>query len=176
MEPHGLELVGEPIPLQREHGAYLLVEAKAFTDLPGDVAVAADAAQRDALWRLREHHTDAIARQPGPPAHKLDVMLPLDHLAAFRTELSRVPADIVLFGHLAVGNLHVNVLDGSDELDDTILRLVAGHGGSIAAEHGVGTAKTRWLPLTTDIEPLRAVKDALDPHGILNPGVILPAR
>jgi FAD/FMN-containing dehydrogenase len=60
-----------------------------------------------------------------------------------------------------------------------VLRLVARHGGSIAAEHGVGIAKTRWLPLTrteADLAAMRSVKRALDPAGILNPGVILPAR
>jgi FAD/FMN-containing dehydrogenase len=54
-----------------------------------------------------------------------------------------------VLGHLAAGNLHVNVLDGSDDLDDAILRLVADHRGSIPAEHGIGTAKARYLPLTS---------------------------
>ena len=88
-------------------------------------------------------------------------------------------ARLIVFGHLAVGNLHVNVLEGSDDLDDAILRLVAEHGGSIAAEHGVGTAKARYLPLTStaaDLDARKALKRALDPAGILNPGVILPAR
>ena len=84
-----------------------------------------------------------------------------------------------MLGHLAAGNLHVNVLDGSDDLDDAILRLVADHRGSIPAEHGIGTAKARYLPLTStaaDLDAREALKRALAPAGILNPGVILPAR
>jgi FAD/FMN-containing dehydrogenase len=182
METAGLALVGEPIPLHREHGAYLLVEATGGLErVRGmeEAAVAADADQRQALWHLREHHADAIARQPGPPAHKLDVALPLTTIAAFRAALDALGTRLIVFGHLAVGNLHVNVLEGSDDLDDAILRLVAEHGGSIAAEHGVGTAKARYLPLTStaaDLDARKALKRALDPAGVLNPGVILPAR
>jgi FAD/FMN-containing dehydrogenase len=59
------------------------------------------------------------------------------------------------------------------------LRLVAELGGSISAEHGVGIAKRPWLSLTrsdADIAAMRAIKRALDPQGMLNPGVILPAE
>jgi FAD/FMN-containing dehydrogenase len=87
-------------------------------------------------------------------------------------------ARAILFGHLGDGNLHVNVLgpaDDDERADDAVLRLVASHGGSISAEHGIGMAKTPWLHLTrseADIAAMRAIKDALDPAGILNPGVI----
>jgi FAD/FMN-containing dehydrogenase len=184
MEPAGLALVGEPVPLEAnpDHGAYLLVEAAGPLDtVPGmeEAVLAADAAQRQRLWDLREHHTEAIARLPGPPAHKLDVALPLTTIAAFRAQLAALGADVIVFGHLAVGNLHVNVLHGTDALDDAILRLVAEHQGSIAAEHRVGTAKARYLLLTSteaDLEARRRIKRALDPGNVLNPGVILPAR
>ena len=56
-----------------------------------------------------------------------------------------------VFGHLAMGNLHVNVVGPApddDTVDDAVLRLAAAHGGSIAAEHGIGVAKVRWLNLT----------------------------
>ena len=84
--------------------------------------------------------------------------------------------------HLGDGNLHVNVLgpDPDDEsVDEQILRLVAEHGGTISAEHGVGVAKARWLGLVRspeEIAAMRAIKAALDPAGLLNPGVILPPR
>ncbi len=58
-----------------------------------------------------------------------------------------------------------------------VLRLVASLGGSISAEHGIGIAKRPWLSLTRspeDIAAMRAIKRALDPNGLLNPGVILP--
>jgi FAD/FMN-containing dehydrogenase len=195
MEPAGLALVGENVPLEREHAAYLLIEtaredgdptealAGALQNAPiTEAVVAPDAQRRAELWRLRERHTEAIAAQPGPPAHKLDVAVPLSRLAAFRTELDAVVGDdarLVVFGHIALGNLHINVLGGGPDPDDAVLRLVARHGGSIAAEHGVGTAKVRWLPLTrskADLDAMRAVKRALDPAGILNPGVLLPIR
>jgi FAD/FMN-containing dehydrogenase len=58
-----------------------------------------------------------------------------------------------------------------------VLRLVARHGGSVSAEHGIGRAKARWLPLSrsaAEIAAMRAIKAALDPAGLLNPGVLLP--
>ncbi len=85
---------------------------------------------------------------------------------------------LVLFGHVGDGNLHVNILGPApdeDAADDAVLRLVAGLGGSISAEHGVGIARRRWLGLTrgaADIAAMRAIKRALDPAGLLNPGVL----
>jgi FAD/FMN-containing dehydrogenase len=85
-----------------------------------------------------------------------------------------------VFGHIGVGNLHVNVL-GPDPADTTVdaavARLAAAHGGSVAAEHGVGRAKTGWLGWSrsaAEISAMRAIKVALDPSGLLNPGVLLP--
>jgi FAD/FMN-containing dehydrogenase len=65
----------------------------------------------------------------------------------------------------------------SDAVDDAVLQLCARLGGSVSAEHGIGTAKRRWLHLNrTDAElaTFRAIKHALDPEGILNPNVLLP--
>ena len=67
-------------------------------------------------------------------------------------------------------------LDPRDErVDEAVLELVAELGGSIGAEHGIGVAKARWLPLTrsgVELAAMRSVKRALDPRGILNPGVL----
>jgi FAD/FMN-containing dehydrogenase len=148
-----------------------------------DAALADDTAGREALWRLRERHPDAIGAAGVP--HKLDVGVPLDRLAAFCDELrAGLPPDArpILFGHLGDGNVHVNILgpDASDEaIDELVLRIVAAHGGTISAEHGVGVAKARWLHLTRtaeEIAAMRAIKSALDPQGILNPGVVLQLR
>jgi FAD/FMN-containing dehydrogenase len=74
--------------------------------------------------------------------------------------------------------VHVNVLGPPPEdsaVDDFVLRIVARYGGSISAEHGVGVAKGRWLSLTRDeaeLAAMRAIKRALDPQGLLNPGRI----
>jgi FAD/FMN-containing dehydrogenase len=68
--------------------------------------------------------------------------------------------------------------DANDErVDDVVLRLVAAHGGSISAEHGIGVAKREWLGLTCsqeEIAAMTAIKRALDPAGLLNPGAVLP--
>jgi FAD/FMN-containing dehydrogenase len=79
------------------------------------------------------------------------------------------------------GNVHVNVtgLAPDDErVDDAVLVLAAELGGSISAEHGIGRAKRRWLHLNRtpdELAAFRALKSALDPDGVLNPGVLLPS-
>ena len=188
---------GLEAPLSERWRAYLLIEVASDADpldevaavvagLPGarDAAVAADAAGRASLWRYREDHTLAI-NTLGPP-HKLDVGIPLDALAGF---IEEVPARVAavapdartwLFGHVAVGNIHVNVTgvaSDDDRIDDAVLTYVASLGGSISAEHGIGNAKKRWVHLNrseAELDAMRATKRALDPDGILNPNVLLP--
>jgi FAD/FMN-containing dehydrogenase len=86
-----------------------------------------------------------------------------------------------LFGHVGDGNVHVNVtgLSPEDErVDDAVLQSVAALGGSISAEHGIGTAKKRWLALSrspSELVAFRSLKRALDPDGVLNPNVLLTA-
>ncbi|CAN5675830.1 FAD-binding oxidoreductase [soil metagenome] len=199
----GLDLVrsatGLPAPLAVDAPVVLLVEssdhadpesrlAEAVAGLDGvlDAAVAVDGPRRSQLWRYREEHTEAIGRV-GPP-HKFDVTLPAPVLAAFIDEVPALVGGIAphartwCFGHAADGNVHVNVtgLPAHDEaVADLVLQHVADLGGSISAEHGIGRAKKRWLHLArsgAEITAMHAVKDALDPDGICNPGVLLPPR
>jgi FAD/FMN-containing dehydrogenase len=161
-----------------------LAEVLAGCDGTLDSALATEAADRSRLWAYRERHTEAISAEGIP--HKLDVTLPLANLPEFERRVRDVikravpGAQPILFGHAGDGNLHVNILglEPDDErADDAVLRLVAELGGSISAEHGVGVAKRPWLHLTrsaADIAAMRAIKDALDPAGLLNPGVIFP--
>ena len=119
--------------------------------------------------------------------HKLDVALPASTLGAFVHEVAARVVDVApaaavwLFGHAADGNVHVNVtgVEPDDErVTDAVLGLVAELHGSISAEHGIGTAKRRWLHLVrtpAEIATYRAIKRALDPVGILNPHVLLLA-
>jgi FAD/FMN-containing dehydrogenase len=194
------EALGLPRPFSSSHATYLLVECAGrhdptdglAADLAGidgiaDAAIADDGPRRAALWRYREAHGEAI-NAAGVPI-KLDVAVPVSDLARFDHELRRTVAEVapaarlIVFGHLAEGNLHVNLLDategedGEDDVTDAVLELVARFGGSIGAEHGVGQAKVRWLPLSRSGEELaamEAVKRALDPGWLLNPGVVLP--
>jgi FAD/FMN-containing dehydrogenase len=200
-EGAGLQLVcgelGLAPPFARSFDVYVLVEAAAATDptdalasaiaqLPrvGDVAVASDPTRASALWQYREAHTEAINRIGTP--QKLDVTVPAHALPVFfervRPAIASVAPEAVvwLFGHAGDGNLHVNVTgvaEDDDNVTDVVLRLVADLHGSISAEHGIGTAKRRWIHLTRTPEELgayRAIKQALDPRGILNPNVLLP--
>lgn len=148
------------------------------------VAVAQDARQRDALWALRDGLAEAIASLGVP--HKLDVAVPVPRLPELARRVEelvaglRPSARVVLFGHLGDGNLHVNVVgaEADDvELDAAVLTLVADLGGTISAEHGVGRAKREWLGLVrsdAEIAAMRALKQALDPAWLLNPGAVLP--
>jgi FAD/FMN-containing dehydrogenase len=197
----GLALVrsygGLPAPFPVEHPAYLVVECagradptdalvEAVSEVEGllDATVATDSAGQRALWAYREQHTEAISAA-GVPV-KLDVSVPVGRLPEL---VERLPAVIagpapgarpILFGHVNEGNLHVNVLDAGErgeQVTDAVLRLVAELGGSISSEHGVGRAKVPWLGLSRsepEIAAMRAIKGALDPHGLLNPGVLLP--
>jgi FAD/FMN-containing dehydrogenase len=190
-------LVGLPPPLGDEHAVYVLVEcaghvdptdglAAVVGDLPAAVAGPAEPGRRAELWRHRESITEAVnhlASTIGVPPVKLDVTLPATELARFVDDVPSVlppGARTWLFGHVADGNVHVNVtgVDPGDEaVDDAVLRLVAERGGSISAEHGIGAAKKPWLHLVRSPEELaamRAIKVALDPDGILNPGALLP--
>ncbi|MGQ0630055.1 MAG: FAD-binding oxidoreductase [Sporichthyaceae bacterium] len=191
---------GLPAPFPVLPAVLLLVEATDASDAAealdravsaldgvGASAVGLDAAEIRRLWAYRDLHTDAVSRVGVP--HKLDVALPLpvlaDVLAAIEADLAATwpAASLWVWGHLGEGNLHLNVtgIDADDEaLDELVLRRVAAAGGSISAEHGIGRAKARWLPLVHSAPELatwRALKAAMDPAGTLNPGVLVgPAR
>ena len=147
-----------------------------------DAVIATDTAARERLWLLREGLAEAMEREGVP--HSLDVTLPLDRVAEFvdrapgRISAADPSARTILFGHLLDGNLHVNVLGpapGDQATDDAVLELTLELGGSIAAEHGIGAAKVGWLTrdrTAGDLAAMRAIKRALDPDGIMNPGVL----
>jgi FAD/FMN-containing dehydrogenase len=146
--------------------------------------IADESGERERLWRLREGYTEAL-NAAGIP-HKMDVGVPLRELPRFVEELGPLVERVapgsmtIVFGHLGDGNVHVNVLGpepDDDAVDEAVLRLAASCGGTISAEHGVGKAKARWLSLARspdELRAMRAIKRALDPDGILNPGAVLP--
>ena len=152
-----------------------------------DGVLAQSDAQAAALWRLREGITESLA--PHRP-YKNDVSVKVSAVPAFLHEMQALLAheyphiEVVWFGHIGDGNLHINVLR-PDELDETafiaqcehVTKLLAAtlknHGGSISAEHGIGLVKRAYLESTRDaaeILLMKGVRKVFDPRGILNPG------
>jgi glycolate oxidase len=141
--------------------------------------------EAEALWEVRRACSGAMF-QMGDSKLNEDVVLPMGSylkFARFLEELrrrSRLP--IPTFGHLGDGNLHVNIMYHRDNPAEcraatravgALMRKVVGLGGAISGEHGIGLAKTPFLHLQhppAAIRAMRAVKRALDPRGILNPG------
>lgn len=142
-----------------------------------EALVADDTASRERLWAMREGIPEHIQRLGVPM--KLDVGVPLASLARFLAEVPSLCGDAkpYLFGHLGDGNVHVNLVGDAPD-GDAVLELVLELDGTISAEHGVGVAKAQWLERargTAEVAAMRAVKRALDPANLLNPGVLLPA-
>jgi FAD/FMN-containing dehydrogenase len=201
--PAGLDLVREhsrlSAPFPQPAGAYVLLECAGRTDPTDtllvlleqsdaveDATLASDSAGQAKLWAYRENHTEAISAS-GVPV-KLDVSVPLRALPELVARLDETVAEaapkarVIVFGHVNEGNLHVNVLDADGlgtEVTVAVLTLVARLGGSISSEHGIGRAKAAWLELSRspeEIATMRRLKNALDPAGLLNPGVLFPTQ
>ena len=156
-----------------------------------DVVIAKSLAQGQALWRLRENISEAQAHEG--PNLKHDVSIPVSRIAEFIAATDaqilreRPRTRLVTFGHLGDGNLHYNVsppvgmdqgtfLGEAADITRIVHDSVAGFGGSISAEHGVGQAKReeiRRYKSALEIELMRKVKAALDPLGIMNPGKVI---
>lgn len=156
-----------------------------------DVAVAGSVAQSQAFWHLRESIPLAEFRMG--KAIKHDIGVPVSRIAAFveKTNAALQAAfpgvRHVIFGHLGDGNLHYNVAPAPGQSEAELLALqaqvydivhgsVMAHGGSIAAEHGVGQLKRDLLPRYKDpveMALMRRIKAALDPDGLMNPGKVL---
>lgn len=176
------------------HGVALLesgIEAALEADLAIDAVVATSNAQSGALWQLREHIP--LAQAAAGKNIKHDVSLPISRIAEFidSTDAALAAAfpgcQVVCFGHLGDGNLHYNIAPaegGSHEaflanqaaINRIVHDSVAAFEGSISAEHGIGALKREELRRYKDdveLEMMRAIKGALDPLGIMNPGKIL---
>jgi FAD/FMN-containing dehydrogenase len=144
-------------------------------------------AQAAALWRLRDTITESLApRRP----YKNDISMRIAVVPEFLSEMQALlereypQFEVVWFGHIGDGNLHINVLKPADlaEADfiaqcERVTKLLAEmlhkHGGSISAEHGIGLVKKAYLASTrsaAEIALMRSVRAAFDPLGIMNPG------
>ena len=152
-----------------------------------DGALAQSDAQAAALWRLREGITESLAPHR---TYKNDVSVKVSAVPAFLHEMQALLTheyphiEVVWFGHIGDGNLHINVLRPEDLDEDAFIaqcehvtKLLAAtlknHGGSISAEHGIGLVKRAYLESTRDaaeILLMKGVRKVFDPRGILNPG------
>ncbi|MGB0922166.1 MAG: FAD-binding oxidoreductase [Alphaproteobacteria bacterium] len=189
-------------PMDRDYPFYVVVQAEgtnpgadeaAFTDLlesalnDGDIVDAIlpkSEAETRAIWEVRE---DFSAILENDPYFLYDVSLPIKDMAAY---VKKVEADVATkwpngacytLGHIGDGNLHFFVAPGvtaatHGECDAVIYGALAGFAGSISAEHGIGVEKKSWLTTSRsedEVATMRLLKAALDPKGILNPGVVI---
>jgi FAD/FMN-containing dehydrogenase len=154
-----------------------------------DAEVAASDAQRGAMWQRRELAAEVMfARRPHIDT---DIALPLDRvaefLAAIEPRLTALDpgAERMAIAHLGDGNIHFTVYPTRNDpaLDDAVLEqvedLVLALGGSFSAEHGIGLSKLPSMARRKNpvaLEAMRAVKAALDPQNLMNPGKVIPAR
>jgi D-lactate dehydrogenase (cytochrome) len=171
-------------------GDLAMVEEVAHSEGATELVREDDRAARARLWRARHDAAHAAAAfAPGTSERTTDVCVPLTELAAAvhfaRGELDRLGLQGSVFGHAGDGNLHVNIrvrpddpmsMARSDEFVQNLVSDALGRGGTCTGEHGIGAGKMGALALEHgDLLPLyRAVKDAFDPLGILNPGKVLP--
>lgn len=183
--------LGLPRAMEGEAVLAAIYEEGAEQGLVLDGVIAHSEAQADQLWALRESIPDANRRIGSISSH--DVSLPISEIAEFiDTAPARLRqlADIRIncFGHLGDGNLHFNLFPAKGRqrgdyaaearaLSDLVHEMVVAREGSISAEHGIGRLKVGELQRFGDparLAAMRAVKTALDPFGILNPGAVLP--
>ena len=193
-----------PVPLEHEH--YVLCEALGTghandaerfeavmmealeQGLVADAAVAKSESERRAMWRIRDS-VDQFFRYG--PAFLYDVSLAIRDMDAYVKEVKRRLAEAYpghhcfTLGHIGDGNIHFAIAVGSSSLEDhrrvnaCVYEPLQPVGGSVSAEHGIGTEKLDYLPLSrsdTEIALMRRLKAALDPSGILNPGKVFPPQ
>lgn len=186
------------------YGAYVLIEALGTdpeSDLPRfeswmeklleegvvpNAVVAQSLAEENALWGVRDACGELHQTWPGHLA--FDIGLPQtamdDYARACKAELAEKVQGLesVFYGHIGDGNVHIvayragDKVQPKDEVEEVVYGLVQKYGGTVSAEHGIGTIKRRWLGHARSPEQIalmRTLKNAMDPKGILNPGKVL---
>ena len=181
--------IGHPVRFGTEKNINDFFENILSSSLALDGALAENMRQQNDLWAIRENIPEANRRIGSVSSH--DISLPLSEVSDFveqaRLEISKLGQfRINCFGHLGDGNLHFNIFpekgnnreiynDIRPTVKTVIHDLVHKYGGSVSAEHGIGRLKTNDLIKYSDPIKLKfnnSIKKAMDPNGILNPGVI----
>jgi glycolate oxidase len=169
---------------------YEIVGEVALSHNALEVLVAEDRPTQDRIWEIRRALSEALT-QKSPIREREDVVVPRARIPELFQAMSEIQSkrgvEIISFGHIGDGNIHVNVLKEAIDQDtwertlprvlDDLFAAVLGLGGTISGEHGIGFVKKRFLPKAVDpaaLEMMRALKKAVDPKGILNPGKIFP--
>jgi FAD/FMN-containing dehydrogenase len=157
-----------------------------------DAVLAESEAQRAAIWRIREEHTEA-QRKAGASV-KNDVSVPVSRVPELIERASAACRNLIPgirpmpFGHMGDGNIHVNLVqpEGADpaaflarshDIMDCVNEVVRDLDGSFSAEHGIGQLKTDMMEAWrggAELAVMRQIKAALDPKGLMNPGKVLP--
>jgi FAD/FMN-containing dehydrogenase len=170
----------------------LVLGAAMEAAIVADAVIAESGAQRSALWRLREEHSEA--QKLAGASVKNDVSVPVSKVPELIRRATEVCERLVPgircvpFGHLGDGNIHMNLVqpEGGDgaaflardhALMDAVNEVVRDLDGSFSAEHGIGRLKPYMMPEWRggpELDLMRRIKAALDPQGILNPGKLLP--
>ena len=187
-----MELSGELDDAQATSSMEALLEAAFEQSLITDAALSSSLSQLQALWALRENISEAQGAEGKTIKH--DISLPASHIAEFieSTDAAILAQSggvrLVVFGHLGDGNLHYNLspAEGASPADFLALEpamnrlvhdAVHARGGSISAEHGLGVLRrdeSARYKSPVELDLMRRIKAALDPHGLLNPGKLLP--
>ena len=150
---------------------------------------APDEAARERLWAARKALSPALRTIAAGKINE-DVVVPVSRIPDLVGGVEKMAAEfdlpIVAFGHAGNGNLHVNILYDPQDGDQTararaalprLFELTLSLGGTLSGEHGIGVAKRDFMPQAftpATLAAMRAIKHALDPDGILNPGKVLP--
>ena len=158
-----------------------------------DAVMSQSVAQARALWRLREDISETISKWT---PYKNDISSTVSKVPELLAAVDEVVHEnypdweVVWYGHIGDGNLHLNILKPENlqieefkarcnEVSMAIFDAIKTLGGSVSAEHGVGTLKAPYLGYTksdSEIDAMRAIKAIFDPDGILNPGKVLSIR
>ena len=198
-----------PAPFETDCPLYALLEFEATTEERAEQALATfehcveqgwvldgvmsqSEQQLQNLWKLREYISETISHWT---PYKNDISVTVGKVPAFLKEIDAIVGEhypdfeIVWFGHIGDGNLHLNILkpDAMDKdeffgkcatVNKWVFETVQKYNGSISAEHGVGMTKRDYLEYSrspAEIEYMKAVKAVFDPNGIMNPGKIFAA-
>ncbi len=155
-----------------------------------DGVISSSDTQEKQFWRYREDISESLSKYS---PYKNDIAVPISNVPQFMTDLDGILSkkyptwDVVWFGHIGDGNLHINILRPAgmskedfvkecQKVDVFVFEMVQKNQGSISAEHGVGLSKKPFLHFTRspiEIELMKGIKKVFDPDGIINPGKLV---